>query len=260
MQLHAIFKVDRPIRPKTMTLFGQATAEFDVAGVISFGKVKKFHCAVDVEKPDHISAHIETENDQAFVSALLCEKMFSSIHSFFDMFVGGERVNISYIDRMYIEFGPYMLNVPVKSLMLPNSLEAFVDITLDFNYDMLDAEMEQLQYDVKALRIGEDPKTAVIIPVFDGSFDAKRYMGWTYTTSTYDTKTHTINPKVYQMVMKALDQLEQMEGKQKFFCVEDIRHPWKNENLRERCDVNKMTIQYTRNGTPKEIVLVGGVF
>ena len=257
MQIHAIFKVDRPVKPKTMTLFGNATAEFDVAGVISFGKVKNFHCAVDVEKPDHVSVHIETENDQAFVSALLCERMFGSLHSFFDLFVDGKRAVISYIDRMYIEFGHYMLNVPTKSLMLPNSLEAFADIILDFNYDILDVEMDQLRYDVKAIRIGEDPKTAVILPIFDGTFDMKRWMGWTYTASTYDTKNHTINPKVYQMVMKALDQLEQMEGKHKFFCVEDIRRPWHNENLRERCDVSKMVIHYTRNGLPKEIVLEG---
>ena len=55
----------------------------------------------------------------------------------------------------------------------------------------------------------------------------------------------------------ALDQLEQMEGKHKFFCVEDIRRPYHNENLRERCDVSKVTIHYTRNGAPKEIVLEG---
>lgn len=257
MHIHAIFKADRPVKPKTITLFGQATAEFDVAGVISFGKVKNFRCAVDVEKPEYISAHIETEEDKAFVSALLCEKMFSAIHQFFDVCVDGKRVTISYIDRMEIEFGHYLLRVPTKSLMLPNSLEAFVDIILDFKYDILDAEMDQLQYDVKALRIGDDPKTAVILPIFDGSFDMKRWMGWTYTASTYDTKTHTIQPKVYQMVMKALDQLEQMEGKHKFFCVEDIRRPWHNETLRERCDVSKMVIHYTRNGLPKEIVLEG---
>ena len=47
------------------------------------------------------------------------------------------------------------------------------------------------------------------------------------------------------------------EGKHKFFCVEDIRRPWHNETLRERCDVSKMVIHYTRNGLPKEIVLEG---
>ncbi|MBQ8806605.1 MAG: hypothetical protein IJZ68_09205 [Bacteroidaceae bacterium] len=257
MRIHAIFKVDRPIRPTKMSIMGHAEAEFRLAGIVSFGKVKNYYCAVDVEKPDHVSVHIETEGDAGFVSALLHEKMFQSIHKFFDLMVEGERVNVRYIAGMYIEFGHFMLNVPDESLVLPNVLEAYMDIVMDFNYDLLDAEMDQIMYDAKALRIGDDPKTAVVIPIFDGSFDIKKRYGWTYTVSTYDTKTHKINPRVYQMVMAALDRLEDMAPNQKIFCIENPKHPFQNPNMKERFDVSGITLQYTRDGIPKTIELKG---
>lgn len=258
MRIHAIFKVDRPIRPTKMSVMGQAHAEFDVAGVVSFGKVKSYYCAVDVEKPDHVCVHIETEGDAAFVSALLCEKMFKSIHNFFTLMVEGKPVTVSYIAGMYIEFGHFMLNVPDESLVLPNVLESYLDIVMEFNYDLMEDEMDHLKYETKALRIGNDPKNCVVIPIFDGSFDMQQYMGWTYTVSTYDTKSHKIHPKVYQMVMKALDALENMDTKQKIYCIDDPKHPWKQERYSyERYDVSSVVIHYTRNGLPKEITLQG---
>ena len=171
--------------------------------------------------------------------------------------MNGEQVSISYIAGMYIEFGHFMLNVPQSALVLPNSLEAFLDIVMHFNYDMLEDEMDQLRYDTKGLRIGNDPKNAVVLPIFDGAFNEKRRMGWTYTASTYDTKTHTIKPHVYQIVMEALDKLEKMDSKQNIYCVESLRNPWHNEHMMERCDVSEVVIHYTRNGLPKEIILQG---
>lgn len=259
MKMHVIFKVDRPVKPVSMAVMGQAKAEFPIAGVVSFGKITRYYCTIDVAKPDHVCAHIETTDDAGFVSALLHEKMFTAIHKFFDLMMDGKRLNVSYLAGMYIEFGHFMLNVPEKSLILPNVLESYLDITMDFNYDLLETEMEHLQYDAKALRIGNDPNTAVIIPFCNGTFDMKRHMGWTYTASTYNTADHTIHPKVYQMVMNALDQLEKMEPEQQLYCIDDIKHPWKKKrsSVHERFDVSSVVIHYTRNGMPKEIALQG---